>query len=456
MDNLSREKRRVAASSVWVAAFLTVIEFVVGFLTGSLGILAAAAHSLLDFGAAVVTYFAVTIADKPPDKEHHYGHGKIESFSALIQTILLFATCGYIIYEAVRKLTSGIYEIDLSIWGYLVMVIAIPIGIGRAVALKRVAKKSHSQALEADALHFLTDVWGSVVVLVGLIFAKFGFPQADPIAALIVALLVIYASVNLSKRTFDILTDKAPEGILTSLIEKVANVDGVLDVKSMRVRRAGPRTFVDTTVSVDKTLPFDEAHDILDKVEATLDEMIPNSDVVVHPDPGEPPDGDISNYITELSDRYGVYAVDIKVSRRKKGILVEFDISCDPNLSINEIHKILHNLESDIREKFPRVTYVDIDLSHFTNRKKTYLKIEGVHNPLEDRIIKIISIIPGIDDCRNLIITERAGLLDVDIFCHFDGNLTMEKTNEIIAYISNLINAEIDGIGVIRIFAEPD
>ncbi|MBD3234775.1 MAG: cation diffusion facilitator family transporter [candidate division Zixibacteria bacterium] len=456
MENLAREKRRVAASSVLVAAFLTVIEFVVGFLTGSLGILAAAAHSLLDFGAAVVTYFAVTIADKPPDKEHHYGHGKIESFSALIETILLFATCGYIIYEAVRKLISGIYEIDLSIWGYLVMIIAIPVGIGRAVALKRVAKKSHSQALEADALHFLTDVWGSVVVLVGLIFAKFGFPQADPIAALIVAVLVIYASVNLAKRTFDILTDKAPEGVLTSLIEKVTNVDGVLDVKSMRVRRAGPKTFVDTTVSVDKTLPFDEAHNILDKVEETLDEVIPNSDVVVHPDPGKPPDGDISDYITEISDRYGVGALDIKVSHRKKGILVEFDISCDPNLTIHDIHRILHNLESDIREKFTRVTYVDIDLSHFTKTEGTYLKIEGIHNPLEDRIMKIIGVIPGIDDCRNLILTERNELLDVDIFCHFDGNLSLDKTNEIIAYVSSLIKSEIEGIGVIRIFAEPD
>ena len=208
---MKNEKQSVALSSVVAAVFLTFTKIIVGIFTGSLGVLSEAAHSALDLGAAIVTFWAVRFSDKPADQDHHYGHGKIESFSALMETALLLLTCVWIIYQAAQKLLFGKpLVVSGSWWGIAIMVISIVINISRAKALKRIAQKYNSQALEADALHFSSDVWSALVVIGGLLCvwcgAKFKIPimnYGDPVAALGVSLLVIVVSFKLGKRTVD-------------------------------------------------------------------------------------------------------------------------------------------------------------------------------------------------------------------------------------------------------------
>jgi len=171
---VSNEKRKVAGWSVLAAVFLTGFKFVVAILTGSLGLLSEALHSGLDLVAAVITYFSVRLSDKPPDKEHNFGHGKIENFSALVETILLFVTCIWIIYEAIHRMITGKIEIEVNVWSYVVIITSIVVDVSRSRALYKVARKYNSQALEADALHFSTDIWSSSVVLLGLACAHFG------------------------------------------------------------------------------------------------------------------------------------------------------------------------------------------------------------------------------------------------------------------------------------------
>ena len=195
-----KEKKKVALISVFAAIFLTGFKLVVGLLTGSLGILSEALHSGLDLVAAVITYFSVRISDKPADKEHNYGHGKIENFSALIETFLLLITSIWIIIEAIKRLVTGQTHIEVSVWSYIVVVSSIIIDITRSRALYKVAKKHNSQALEADALHFSTDIWSSFVVLLGLICANFGLFFADSVAALGVAVIVLVVTYRLGKR----------------------------------------------------------------------------------------------------------------------------------------------------------------------------------------------------------------------------------------------------------------
>jgi cation diffusion facilitator family transporter len=194
---MQQEKLNVALVSVFAAVFLTGSKLVIGIMTGSLGILSEALHSGLDLVAAVITYFSVRISDKPADKQHNYGHGKIENFSAFIETILLVITCIWIVYEASNRLISGKTHIEVGAWSYIVVVSSIVIDISRSRALSRVAKKYNSQALEADALHFATDIWSSAVVLLGLICANFGYYFADSIAALGVAIIVLFVSYQL-------------------------------------------------------------------------------------------------------------------------------------------------------------------------------------------------------------------------------------------------------------------
>ena len=295
-DTGATEKRAVALSSVVAGIFLTGMKLVVGLMTGSLGILSEAAHSALDFLAAAVTFFAVRASGRPADREHTYGHGKVENLSALFETVLLLVTCGWIIYESVRRLFFAEVQVEASVWAFAVMVTSIVIDASRARALGRAAKKYQSQALEADALHFSTDIWSSSVVLLGLLgvvlserFPGLSFLKAaDAVAALGVAVIVILVSLQLGRRTVDGLMDTAPKGMDEAIRQKVAAIEGVRNCHSVRVRSSGPRLFVDVHIEADGRKSLKATHDLTKQVEGAVLELAPGADVTVHPEPASP------------------------------------------------------------------------------------------------------------------------------------------------------------------------
>ncbi len=295
MKTADQEKRGAALSSVLAAVFLTGIKLVVGLASGSLGILAEAAHSGLDLIAAMVTYLAVRVSGKAADRDHLYGHGKVENLSAFFETVLLLVTCVWIIHEAYDRLVVKEVEVTASFWAFAVMVISIVVDVSRSRMLYRAADKHKSQALEADALHFSTDVWSSAVVLFGLAGVKIAswFPalgflvKADAVAALGVAIIVIYVSIRLGIRTIEGLLDTAPPGIaekVKGLVEAVAQVQ---DCHAVRVRTSGPHLFIDIHVSLDGSLTLKQAHQLTDQVEQHIQQAIPGADVTVHPEPAE-------------------------------------------------------------------------------------------------------------------------------------------------------------------------
>jgi cation diffusion facilitator family transporter len=281
----AKEKSTIALTSVIAAIFLTSFKVVIGSMTGSLGILSEALHSGLDLVAAVITLFAVKAADKPADNEHNFGHGKIENYSALMETLLLVVTCGWIIYEAVHRLITGRTHIEITIWSFVVIVTSIVIDVSRSRALYRVAKKHNSQALEADALHFSTDIWSSAVVLLGLAGAAFGFYYADPIAALIVAIIVLSVSYRLGKRSFNALVDRAPQGLSEEIFRIIKTVPDVKYFHDIKVRESGPIKFVDLNIHVDKDISIERAHEISHLVEKAISAKIKNVEVMVHAEP---------------------------------------------------------------------------------------------------------------------------------------------------------------------------
>ena len=284
------EKKAVALSSVLAAVGLTGMKLVVGLMTGSLGILSEALHSGLDLIAALMTYFAVKFADRPPDKEHHYGHGKVENLSALFETFLLLITCVWIIYEAISRLSSGKVEIEVTYWSFIVVIISIIVDITRSRALNRVAKKYNSQALEADALHFSTDIFSSLVVLLGLVGAAFHYYSADSIAALCVAAIVLLISIRLGKRAVDVLLDRSPDHADDIVTEAIKSSEGVKFFHDVKIRTAGAMTFIDVTIHVQPGLTIEEAHTIAENVEEKIKEKIPNSQILIHQEPDIIPD----------------------------------------------------------------------------------------------------------------------------------------------------------------------
>ena len=283
---MAKEKKIVAISSIVAAVFLTSFKFIVGIITGSLGLLSEALHSGLDLVAAVVTYFSVRFSDKPADKQHQFGHGKMENMSALIQTVLLLVTCGWIVYEAIHRLTIKDFEIEVTIWSYLVIGISIIVDISRSRALYRVAKKHNSQALEADALHFSSDIWSSLAVLIGLLCVDvFDFHAADPIAALVVAVIVLSVCYRLGKKAFDILLDKAPVQSYKYVADILDNHDEIKQYHNLKLRAAGADTFVSFNIHLDPTMSFADVHKFCDHLEKDIQNKIPRCEVYVHAEP---------------------------------------------------------------------------------------------------------------------------------------------------------------------------
>jgi cation diffusion facilitator family transporter len=280
-----REKKNIALTSLFAAIFLTAFKLIVGLATNSLGIISEAAHSGLDLVAAAMTFFAIRVSSRPADEEHHYGHGKIENISALFETILLLVTCVWIIYEVIERLTDKPTEVIVSFWSFAVIIVSIIVDISRSRALNKVAKKYNSQALEADALHFSSDIWSSTVVLIGLLCVYFNIYIADSIAALIVAILVIIVSLRLGKRAIDVLIDKAPMGMKEKVRNIISEISEVTFVHNIRVRNMGPDTEIDVNIHLDPNITLEKAHDISTKLEDHVKNKIPRCEVHVHIEP---------------------------------------------------------------------------------------------------------------------------------------------------------------------------
>jgi cation diffusion facilitator family transporter len=357
MEKQFREKKLVAASSVLAAVFLTGTKLGIGLWTGSLGILAEAAHSALDLAAAVITFFAVRVSDRPADESHLYGHGKIENLSALWETLLLLITCIWIIFEAIRRLFFMSVEVDPSVWAFLIMGISIVIDFSRSKALARVAKKYRSQALEADALHFSTDIWSSVVVIIGLAIVRFGeykggdktlFEDADAIAALVVAAIVIYISLRLGRRAVDALLDRAPIGLAEQLSRSISEVGGIQRVSRIRVRDVGNQTFVDLTLEVPRYLSLEESHQLTQQACDAVRAITPNADVVVNIVPIGEREG-ILEKIQAVASREHVSIHNITTHWTERGMWIDLDLEVDPTLSFENAHELATKFETRLR-----------------------------------------------------------------------------------------------------------
>ncbi len=301
------EMRAAALTSLAAAVVLTGLKIVIGLLSGSLGILAEAAHSGMDFVVTLVTYLAIRLSGKPPDSDHPYGHGKVEHLSALFESLLLLLTCAWIIRESARRLAGQGVHVDATWWTFAVMLVSVAVNLSRSRMLYRVAVKNRSQALEADALHFRTDLWSSAVVLLGLVgvkiaswFPNLGFlEKTDAVAALIVAVIVIGVSVRLGLRTIEGLMDTSPAGAAEKIKAKVESIGEVRDCHAVRVRHSGPHYFVDLHITLDGRQPLQDAHAVTERVEQAVGEVLPGADVTVHPEPtavsGEPDPSDQSD-----------------------------------------------------------------------------------------------------------------------------------------------------------------
>lgn len=451
-----REKKNVALSSVIAAVFLTLLKLVVGLQTNSLGILSEAAHSGLDLIAAALTYLAVRIADRPPDREHHYGHGKIENVSALLQTILLFITCAWIIWEAVHRLATHESHVEATVWSFLVMLIAIVVDIGRSRALARIARKHHSQALEADALHFSSDVWSSSVVILGLVFVSLGYPVVDAIAAIGVALLVLFVSYRLGRRTIDALMDRVPEGLYDRVMDAIRNVQGVEEVRSIRLRPSGARVFVDAVVAIRRTTPFERAHTIIDAVEGAVHALMPSIDVVIHPEPYESQDETMADKIRMIVIGKGLRAPhNLEVHNTNGRYHIDFDLEYQQGKSFTEAHEISSEIEKEIRQTVPSVETVTIHMEEYQPSESEFVDVTESESSLLQSIRTQVGQYAENITCSEVRLLKAGNKFNLTLTCQVEKTKTLEEVHRTISEIESMLYATFPQIRRITIHAEP-
>lgn len=348
--DISRHKRRVALISMVASGGLAAAKFVVGLLTGSLAVLSDAIHSLVDFGATAITYFAVRVADKPADDDHTYGHAKIESLAALAECALLFGAAGWIAIEAVRSLIHGAAEIESGWLAVATLIVAIAVDFWRQRALSKAADDTSSQALASAALHFASDMLSSLVVLLGLGAVWLGIPAADAVAALVVAVFITLAAWRLARRTVDVLIDAAPDGLPQQLSELIDDVPGVVRVERVRVRPAGPALFVETVVEVDRSRSLEQVAELKERVRAAIAGQHAEAEVMVETHPVALDDESVAARVRTIAHNRGLAVHHLTVQNLNGRRAVSLDLEVDGDLPLSAAHDIADGLECAIRD----------------------------------------------------------------------------------------------------------
>jgi len=398
-------KQRVALTSIAASGGLTIAKGVVGLATGSLAILSEAAHSLLDLAATIMTYFAVRVSGRPADEEHHYGHGKVESVTALAETALLFLLSGLVIWEAGHRLIGGeTHAVAATVWAFGVIVVSIVVDFFRARVLYRVAKETASEALEADALHFGSDMWSSAAVLIGLAAVLMGFPWADSAAAIVVALFICVAGWRLGRRTIETLTDTAPAGAGEQIKQIATRVAGVVAVDRVRVRPAGHTMFVDLDVAVSRTLPLDRVTAIKDRIVTAVRGEFPTAETTVNSEPRALDDETVLERVMVIARNRALAVHHVTVHAIAGRLSVSLDLEVDGSLAFSRAHEIADGLEQAVRDELGLEVEVETHIEPLqtrglSGRDAADERVQAVHGELST-IAQKLGVVRDVHDVR--------------------------------------------------------
>jgi len=460
-----REKKRAALLSVASALLLVSLKTFLVVRTGSLGVLSEALHSGLDLIAAIITFLSVRYSAQPADERHPYGHGKFENFSAFVETGLLALTALYIIYEAFHRLFFHSVHLQPSLTAIFALFVALVIDLTRARALIRVARKYSSEALEADALHFSTDVWSTLVVIAGIGLAWAGetwnlsfLVYADAIAALVVAAVILWVGTQLGKRTLDALLDAAPAGLQREIAAAVGRMEGVLDVDRIRVRRAGNQYFVDATVSVPRASSIEQVHVLTDAIEKRIGEIVP-SDVMVHAEPRAPQGEHLFEAIRVLAQNMGLAIHELHAVQQDGQLFVELHLEVDENLSLREAHRQATALEEKIRELREEQIEVNIHIEplgrniatpegELGGMSKLSLAIERFLNALAPEFSELVN-------CHDVRVRRVEHRVLVSCHCAMKSELPITQIHDVTAALEGRVREKFPQIYRVTIHPEP-
>lgn len=471
MDSAAtREKKNAALMSLLAALLLTALKIAVGISTGSLGVLAEAAHSALDLVAAGVTFLAIRVATRPADRHHAYGHGKAENLAALAETLLLLFTCGWIVHEAVDRLFWNPSPVQISVWAFAVMIISMAVDFNRARMLSRVAKKHKSQALEADALHFSTDIFSSAVVILGLgavwaaSFAQEGsllhaaLMRSDSIAALIVAVIVAWVSLRLGARAVDMLLDAGDRESSAKIQAAVKSVPDVLALKELRVRQSGSFLFADMSLLLPAGSSLEYSHAVTEAVEKAVHKALPGADLTIHTEPEnlDEDGGDIASRIQKSGVKYGLDVHAVEIYTADNGNYVTLHALVDPALTLAEAHERAHAFENRILAGgMQAFVHIEPRRQAQATQPAAALNLPDSEREAISAVIdEALALEPLASRYHKLVLLDLGEEWSLSFHCFMPGDISVEEAHAAVTRIEKYLYNKVPRLGRINIHTD--
>jgi cation diffusion facilitator family transporter len=457
-DSTWRDRARmVAGASLAVGVVFVVAKIAVGFATGSLGVLSEAAHSALDLAASAFAFLAVRASQKPPDREHPYGHGRTENLAAFAEGLLLMVTAAGILYAAVTRLASGSSPVRAT--GYAIGLVAatLVIEIGRAGVLRAVGRAARSQALEAEGHNRVADVLSSAGVLVGLVGVSAGYAWADAAAAVGVAIVVAYAAARLVWRAGDILIDRAPAGAEDDLRRTIGDVEGVRSVRRVRVRRSGPRLLGDATVAARRTLPVEAVQSLTGDVRRAVAEAMPDLELTLVVE-GEIRAENLVERVHAVAARLGAVQDlhNVTVEREDDGTLhLVMHAKLPGELTLEAATGTSGELERRLREELPEISRVDVHLEPLEPDVVTGADVTGERTDIAARIEELVESHPEVLRCRDVELSERGGRIHVHVVVQMSPGVTLEHAHDVESELERAIKGALPEVADVVARATP-
>ena len=458
-------KRETAMRSVLAASAITLLKLITGIATGSLGMMSEAAHSGIDLLASTMTLFSLRLSDKPADEDHSYGHGRVESLSAFAETVFMLASSLWIITEALKRIVryrhGAPLDLVISPWPVLVLVLSIAVDWTRSRQLRRVAQAANSQALEAEAVHFGTDIWSSLAVLMGLgaayVGERFhlrGLEVADPLAALMVSFIILKVTVRLLRGTIDALLDRTPPEARRAMVDAVRRVPGVVSVDRLRMRRAGTGYFADVTVGMARTISFQRADQLVVAVTEAVTRLQPETDVVVHTVPMADAQESVFDRLRAVASRSDLVVHDVSVQQLDSGLLVEQHLELPAATPLREAHDTVTKIEAEMRREVPGIQSIVTHIESEEQEIEHPVALERDRMLVQD-LRELAEHLPGIEDIHDVTALRHGDRLEMSCHCTMPDDLQMSAVHRIITTLENSFLRKRPDVAKLLIHPEP-
>lgn len=472
-QEMAAAKRRVALHSMLAALAMTILKLAAGLLSGSLGVLSDAAHSGLDLVGSALTLLSVRVSDKPADSTHSYGHAKIESLSAFTEAGLMAVSCAWIIWEAMQRIFLHAAAVRHSLWPVLVLVTSIAVDYWRSRKLSAVAREYKSSALAADAFHFASDIWSTLAVLIGLMLSWLGsmihvawLSYADPVAAILVSLMILRLTWKLTVETSDVLLDATPTDVRERILHEVRGVEGVLAIEQARVRRAGSSTFADLTLALPRSFTFEHTNELVQATTEAVQRVVPDADVVIHTVPRQSSAESIFDRVRAVAARRNVSVHEVSVQSIDGKLRVEQHVELNEAMTLAEAHDFVTAMEGEILREVPEVKSV---LTHIESEPGTIERASKVTGPAGDSgqteseadrvsrtLLSVASSFPEIVDVHEILVGRMGEHIQVSCHCTLPDELTMQRVHEVITGLEDRFKLECPEVYKVLIHPEPE